>query len=749
MRRGAYLLGVVLAGACAIPACSGGNDQNDGGMNPDGSTMDGPPPMPSPFGLDSRPANPTCIAPARPPSAAPVQFTRVFMGLTMSTPMRIAQIPGDPSRWFVAQRAGTMISFDANNPVDATKTTVLTIPMQVQQAGEGGFLGFAFHPKFSQNGHVYFSYTTPSGTSAANMKSVVARMTSADGGKTFPANTYTELLSFDQPYTNHDGGGVTFGKDGYLYLSFGDGGSGGDPLNNGQNKQSFFSKILRIDVDNPMNGKPYGIPASNPWAMGGGEPATFAYGLRNPFRFSVDRETNELWIGDVGQNAWEEIDDRVKPGTNLGWRYREGMHCYQPMNGCPTMGLTDPIAEYDHSQGSAVIGGVVYRGKSMPMLQGTYFYGDNGSGNIWSLTIGMDNKPVVTQIPHGNGGGWVDFGEDNDGEVYALSLYGQVFKLGPMGMQMPSTFPDKLSKTGCVDPQNPKNPSGGLIPFAPHAQLWSDGAEKSRWMALPDGKTITIQPDGDFDFPNGTVLVKEFRVGGKRIETRLLVRHDDGGWAGYTYEWDDAETDATLLQGAKTKQVGNQTWYYPSRSDCMRCHTQAAGRTLGPEIGQLNWEYVYSSTNRLSNQLRTLEHINMFAAPLSAPVEQLVAYPDPQGAGLLDARARAYLHANCSHCHRPLGGGGGNMDFRFSTPLGNTAACNVNPQSGDLGIMGAKIFVPGDATKSLLVQRPSRLDSNRMPPLASSVVDTAGVAVLGDWVKSIQSCPAPVDAGAD
>jgi hypothetical protein len=245
------------------------------------------------------------------------------------------------------------------------------------------------------------------------------------------------------------------------------------------------------------------------------------------------------------------------------------------------------------------------------------------------------------------------------------------------------------------------------------------------------------------------VLVKNFGLAGKLIETRLFIRHDDGGWAGYSYEWDDAQTDATLLPANKTRVVGNQTWYYPSRAECGRCHTAAAGSSLGPEVLQLNSDFVYPQTNRLSNQMATLDHIGMFDKPLSAPPAQLPSMPAPTGVTPIEQRARAYLHANCSFCHRPQGGGGGNIDLRYATPLGNTTACNGAPQVGDLGIAGAKIILPGDPSKSILVQRPKRTDAFRMPPLATTAVDLTGTTLLEQWVQGLGTCPAPVDAGTD
>jgi hypothetical protein len=238
------------------------------------------------------------------------------------------------------------------------------------------------------------------------------------------------------------------------------------------------------------------------------------------------------------------------------------------------------------------------------------------------------------------------------------------------------------------------------------------------------------------------VLVKSFTIGGKRIETRLFVRHDDGGWAGYTYEWNDAQTDAVLLPSSKSKQIGTQTWRYPSRGECGRCHTAAAGSTLGLELGQLNGDFVYAKTNRVSNQLTTLEHIGVFSAPLGKPAAQLAVYPKPTGgSGSLDARARSYLHASCSHCHRPMGPGLGGLDLRFATSLAATGACGATPKLGDLGVAGAKVIAPGSPAQSVLSLRPHALGSARMPPVASNVVDTAGLVVVDDWIKNLTACP--------
>jgi uncharacterized repeat protein (TIGR03806 family) len=277
------------------------------------------------------------------------------------------------------------------------------------------------------------------------------------------------------------------------------------------------------------------------------------------------------------------------------------------------------------------------------------------------------------------------------------------------------------------------------VPYEINVPFYSDGADKSRWLALPDGKTMSARPDGDLDFPNGTVLAKEFRLGGKRLETRLFVKHDDGEWGGYSYEWNDAETDATLLPAGKTRKVGDVTWTFPSRSQCMSCHAPAAGRSLGLETPQLARDVVYASTNRISPQLDTLEHIGMIGN--LAASKSLPAWPDPFGTAPLDARARAYLSSNCSHCHRPGGTGRGDLNLRFEATFADTKTCNKDPIGGALGMTNAKVIAPGDPARSVLAARMKSSQAYRMPPLARTTTDTVGVGVVESWIKSLTACP--------
>ncbi|HZS41854.1 MAG TPA: PQQ-dependent sugar dehydrogenase, partial [Polyangia bacterium] len=645
-----------------------------------------------------------------------------------------SQAPGDSSRWFVVEKGGAVKTFPDANPTAAT--TFIDISARVDAANnESGLLGMAFHPSFATNHQVFLSYDTPDNTSPAGFHSVISRFVSNDGGATLDQASEQVLLTIAQPFTNHNGGNIVFGPDGYLYAGFGDGGSGGDPMKNGQNVNVLLGKMLRLDVD---GGTPYAIPPTNPFASGGGKKEIYAWGLRNPWRWSFDSVTGELWCGDVGQDLYEEID-KIQLGGNYGWNVMEASHCYNAAT-CNMSGLILPIAEYDHSVGNAITGGYIYRGTAITSLIGTYIYGDEVSGRIWGLFYDTTGKATPQVLIDNSGHNISSFGQGNDGELYLCSYGdGKIYKLVPPPTSPPpSTFPQLLSQTGCVDPQHPTVPAAGLIPYDLNAPLWSDGAAKRRWIALPDGKQIHVNTDGDWDLPIGSVVVKEFSVGGKRVETRLLMHHADGDWAGYSYEWNDAETDASLLPAGKVKAVGGQSWTYPARAECLQCHSTAAGRTLGLESGQLNRDYAYP-TGRLSNELATLAHIGLFDAPFDQA--GAARYPTYDGTDPLDARARSYLHANCSICHRPNGNGQGPADLRYSTAFKDTMVCNAMPQEGDLGLAGALLLIPGMPAKSILSLRMHALDVNRMPPLASHVVDAQGTSLIDSWIQSLTACP--------
>jgi glucose/arabinose dehydrogenase len=301
----------------------------------------------------------------------------------------------------------------------------LDLSGQVSAGGERGLLGLAFHPDYSENGRFYVDYTDLDG------HTVVAGylVSEADSNLADPASG-TEVLRVEQPYSNHNGGQLAFGPDGYLYVSLGDGGSGGDPHDNGQDLGTLLGSILRLDVD---GAQPYAVPADNPFVdREGARPEIWAYGLRNPWRFSFDRDTGDLWIADVGQHVWEEIN--LQPGDspggeNYGWRVMEGAHCFRPSEGCEREGLVLPVLEYDHGQGCSVTGGYRYRGSVLPGLAGVYVFADYCSGVVWGANEGAGGSWSSVSLLS-SGLRVSAFGEDEAGELYlADHLGGAVYRL--------------------------------------------------------------------------------------------------------------------------------------------------------------------------------------------------------------------------------------------------------------------------------------------------------------------------------
>ena len=698
-------------------------------------------------GLDSRPDNTTCVAGDRPSQTVTIATQRVFPNLTFSTPVLMLQAPGNASRWFIVEQGGVVRAF-ANQASVATTQVFVDIRSRVTSGGERGLLGMAFHPSFPTDPRVYLSYTT---TTGGTLVSRVSEFLTRDGGTTLDPTSETVLLTVNQPADNHNGGNIAFGPDGYLYIGFGDGGGGGDTwgsIGNGQNLRTLLGKMLRIDIGGTTGSVPYRIPSGNPYASnalcnaGTGSqscPEIYAYGFRNPWRWSFDRGSGELWVADVGQGSIEEVD-RVVAGGNYGWRCYEGTSTYNSTCGTNADSSLPPVAQYTHSVGSSITGGYVYRGSAIPALVGRYVFADFVSGRIWH--VARDTTPTLNvSSGYDSGLSVAAFGEGVDGELYVTnyssgSLYRLVSGSGGGG-----TISTLLSDTGCVQPGDATQPASGLVPYAPNAPFWSDGASKDRYLALPNGTTLGVDANGDVQFPNGTVLVKNFALGMRRVETRLLMRHTDGEWAGYTYEWNSLGTDATRVIGGKTATVSGQSWVFPSETQCLSCHTAAAGRSLGLEISQLNGNLFYPQTGRTANQVTTLDAIGMFSPPIATPPASLPAMPNPYGAsGTLTERARAWLHTNCAQCHRPGGGTPTDLDLRYTTSLAGTNACNATPQAGALGIANARIIATGDAARSVLVSRVNRRDAYAMPPLGSTVVDSAGVTLLSNWVNSLANC---------
>ncbi len=348
---------------------------------------------------------------------------RVLPGEALERPLHLAEVPDGTGELVVVEQRGVIRRFA---PGAARATVFLDLRDRVSTAGnEEGLLSIAFHPDYARNRTflVYYSAAGP-------RRTVLARFRAPAPGRVGDPASQQVLLEIDQPYSNHKGGQLAFGPDGMLYVGLGDGGAGGDPHGNGQNRRTLLGSLLRIDVNRAEGGRAYAIPPDNPFAQArdGSRPELWAYGLRNPWRFSFDRATGTLWLADVGQDEVEEVD-RIVRGGNYGWNIMEGTHCFRPPTGCDRTGLELPISEYTHADGHSITGGFVYRGRALPGLQGRYVFGDYVAGTIWSIPA--DARTLTAPQPLLASGLLISsFGEDAAGELYVLDHGGgRIFRL--------------------------------------------------------------------------------------------------------------------------------------------------------------------------------------------------------------------------------------------------------------------------------------------------------------------------------
>lgn len=760
--------------------------------------------MAAPYGLTTRPV----VGPflnGKLPTAAPAisgnwSTVPAFTNLRFTNALGLTFVPGT-SNLVVWEREGRVWSF-ANVSNTTAKTLVLDIRDRCQGWDDSGLLGLAFHPGFVTNRYVFVYYTWVKPGTVVGSPQVrpptfkqdayhdrLSRFT-LDANGIAVANS--ELVLVDQSASSvwHNGGGLFFHPgNGFLYWTHGDDETGPTQVIN----QNLLSGVFRIDVDQrggtvshpipkqPANGLTanYYIPNDNPFVGQAGVLEEFyGLGLRSPHRMTIDPPTGRIFIGDVGAGSREEIDviePTDTPGLNFQWSRIEGL------NGDltpPYIGVNKrPILDYGHDEGQAVIGGYVYRGSEFAAdLGGRYIFGDNVQGKIWALDESTvpARKTLLCVLPKGPGfnsgadyTGLSSFGTDASGELYLCqmgNLGGQIYKLKRSGPPpSPSRdFPPRLSQTGTFSDTAALKASDGLIHYGVNSPLWSDAAVKSRWMSIPNNTTIGFTPTGEWAFPAGSIWVKHFElstnetssVARRRLETRLLVRDTNGTVFGATYKWRPDNSDADLLTNSMDESIliqtsgGSrvQTWHYPSRSECLQCHSVAAQGVLGVKTRQSNGNFQYEN-GVTDNQLRTWNHIGLLSPALNEAdipsYSQLVSVTNTSAN--LELRARSYLDANCAHCHRP-GGVRAFWDGRFDTPLASAGILN-GTVSQNLGIPGAKVAVPAHPEKSVLLQRAGSLDpAVQMPPLARNVVDAAALRVLSDWIASLAPVPDTIPA---
>ncbi|MGK0358374.1 MAG: putative repeat protein (TIGR03806 family) [Bradymonadia bacterium] len=754
---GALRPGALLAGALALGCTLIGCAQSDQALTLDrgadaaggqGGAGGNPEPEPQPDApaenpLAPRVDNTTCSLPPAPP-IGDMQLVEAFPALDFERPIWMGHAHDGTDRLYVIQQGGVISMFDPDNPTESA--TFLNL--SVSRAGnEEGLLGVAFHPEFAANGRFYIYYSA-----ASPRRSVVSMFTRRPNGTADPGSEQV-ILEIPQPFGNHNGGDLRFGPDGYLYIALGDGGSAGDPQNHAQRPETLLGAVLRIDVDrpDPVCGTPYGFPADNPFYvdrcqgdMNAGRPEVYAWGLRNIWRMAFDRGTGELWAADVGQDDWEEINI-IERGGNYGWRPVEGERCFRP--DCDVDAYDPPVHVYGHDEGESITGGFVYRGAALPELWGAYIFADYVSGRIWALNRRDDASEVVllADTEHRIS----SFGEDAAGELYVITFSSRLslLSLRRRGDAIEyEPVPELLSETGCFADVATGQVAPGVIPYAPIAPFWSDGAQKDRYFALPAGTRMTWRAEDAFDFPDGSVLIKTFDLPNeagetRRLEVRLLHK-DDGRWYGYTYKMLPDGSDARLTTGRLNEQVdgprGPQTWNFLDRGQCQKCHTPEANFILGATSRQLNWDFDYGGVRY--NQLQALDEVGYLDLPSPpADLPRFAALGD-RDAPIAD-RARAWLDTNCASCHLEGGRVDAEIDLRATVDLADMRVCDVEPRH-TFGAPDARLLVPGDAQASVLYTRlVSREDDMQMPPLGSTVVDTQGRDLVRAWIQSIPACP--------
>lgn len=680
----------------------------------------------------------------------PYTVERTFEKIEWKAPLYLAPAPGSDDLVVVlqggeAERPAKIVRV-ADDPATETVEPVLEMDRRL-------IYGLTFHPHFEQNGYVFvFSNGPWDQPDRANRISRFTAMPSAP----LKLDAASELAILEWPSAGHDGGDLAFGADGMLYIASGDGTGDSDTLDSGQDVDNLLGSVLRIDVDHPTDERPYSIPPDNPFVeLEGARPEIWAIGLRNPWRMSVDRKTGDLWVGNNGQDQWETAH-LIRRGDNCGWSVFEGSHPFYLHRQRGPTPIVPPTIEHPHSEFRSLTGGVVYYGSALPELDGTYVYGDYATGKIWGarhadgkLTWRQELADTTLQI--------AGFRVDQRGELLIVDHGGGIYRLiRRTEAPKEAPFPKKLSETGLFASATEHRLAPGVIPYEINAPAWADGATSERHIALDGAEQIGYTSTGGWNFDDGAVVVQTLSLPvvtdgsteSRRIETRLLVRRHNE-WNGYSYRWNDEQTDAVLVdrEGAEgeialcdDRQAGSnarQFWRFPSRTECLTCHSRAANYVLGLSEVQMNRPR--GTDRRGENQLEVLQQLGALKEPLAKPVGEMAHLVDPRDTNAaLEARARSYLHANCSACHVAAGGGNARLELSFTTSVDATNLLEARPQHDTFGIVNAMLVAPGSPDQSVLLHRLARRGRGQMPPLALSRVDESALELFRQWIAELK-----------
>ncbi|HKI36020.1 MAG TPA: PQQ-dependent sugar dehydrogenase [Gemmataceae bacterium] len=737
-----------------------------------------PPKAEPPHGIGKRVPWTTSHVTGSPEPPHPYKIERAFPKLQFKNPLLMART-GD--RFFVGEHAGKIFSFpDDQSAAKADLFLDLTTELNWDKSrfkNIDAVYGLAFHPNFAKNRYCYVCYVLNSVHDGEQLPdgSRVSRFTVGDADPP-RVDPKSEKVLITWLGGGHNGGDIHFGPDRFLYVSTGDGWFPNPPdkRDTGQDISDLLSSVLRIDVDHQDRGQAYAVPADNPFVKTpNARPEVWAYGFRNPWRMSFDRATGDLWVGDVGWELWEMVY-RVKKGGNYGWSVMEGPQPIKPEGKRGPTPILPPNLAFPHTEAASITGGYVSRGKRLKDLEGAYVCGDWVTRKLWATKFDGDKVVWHKEIAQGTQR-VVAFGEARDGELYFLDYDdpGRVYRLvpNPAAAQKQPDFPRKLSETGLFASVKEHTMAPGVVPFSVNAAQWADHATAERFLALPGTTTAKMYdsavsiPGGFYSgtvfFPKDGVLAKtivlEMERGKpasrRRLETQLL--HFDGTvWHGYSYAWNDEQTDAILVPSggadrpltvSDAKAPGGkrqQTWHFPSRAECMTCHNPWSGQTLAFTLPQLERNHDYDGGR--DNQVRALKHaglIELLHNPEDEDSDHFHVPPpltDPHDASAkIDARARSYLHVNCAHCHRFGAGGSVDLELKYDTPLDRMKILETRPVQGTFEMPGGQILAPGDPYRSALYYRMAKLGRGRMPHVGSEVVDEQGLRLIHDWIRQL------------
>lgn len=704
-----------------------------------------------------------------PDPAPPLVLERAFPKLSFSGPISINRMP-ESNRFFVLEQNNRIYSFEAREDVanadlviDFSEQKPLCGELPESQKREIELFSIAFHPKFSENHWAFLCYISKL---AGKTHTHISRFeVDTDAVPKLLVKSEVNILTCDGG--GHNGCTLLFDQAGYLYISIGDltEPSPPDRLETGQDISDLYASILRIDVDRPDSQRPYSIPQDNPFIrMPSARPEVYAYGFRNPFRMSIDAPTGDLWVGDVGWEAWEMVY-RVKSGGNYGWAIKEGPGDVKPQRPGPTPILPADIA-LGHNEAASVTGGMVYRGSAYPEMVGKYIFGDWVTRKFWAATFDKERvigrqEIAATQVKP------ICFETDVNGELLVLDYidYGTAagiyrFQRNPAASQPTDRFPRKLSQSGLFKDTKNYQFAHGVVGYTINASMWHDGANSSRLLAIPsDDPAIIFQRaqktvnwyNTKVKLPVGSVLAKTLSIpvakDGEffetRIETQVALKDLAEEWQYYSYRWNEEGTDAELVgaDGASRKltirgntgEAESYTWQFSSRSQCRVCHSIWTGETVGFVEEQLRNPLADSDGWRELSQAGYLR-IDDEPQPLDNHYSGLV---DPLDESLpLDQRARSYLHVNCSHCH--MNGGNASTVFRvgFADRLAE-ARLSEAPMRGELGLRDARIVAPGEPTRSVLLLRLAKQGTGHMPHIGAQRCDPVGVQLIHHWIASL------------